>query len=57
MLTHTGKKPFSCQYCSYSSITMSNVRVHLRLVHKKENLSDEEEKAAQILVDIRNHSC
>jgi hypothetical protein len=44
MLTHTGEKPFTCNYCNYSSITISNLRVH-ETTHIK--------TGAQILVALR----
>ena len=35
-LIHTGEKPFACSDCSYRCIQRSNLRIHMRAVHKKE---------------------
>jgi len=35
-LIHTGEKPFKCSDCSYRCIQRSNLRIHMRAVHKKE---------------------
>jgi len=35
-LTHTGEKPFQCPDCDYRCIQRSNLRIHMRGVHKKE---------------------
>ena len=35
-LTHTGEKPFKCSDCPYQCIQRSNLRIHMRAVHKKE---------------------
>jgi len=35
-LTHTGEKPFKCSDCPYRCIQRSNLRIHMRAVHKKE---------------------
>ncbi|XP_018024865.1 longitudinals lacking protein, isoforms A/B/D/L isoform X2 [Hyalella azteca] len=35
MRTHTGEKPFACEFCSYRSAQVSNLNVHLRSVHKQ----------------------
>jgi len=35
-LIHTGEKPFKCSDCPYRCIQRSNLRIHMRAVHKKE---------------------
>merc|ERR1719370_716588 len=35
-MTHTGEKPFKCPDCDYRCIQRSNLRIHMRGVHKKE---------------------
>jgi len=35
-LIHTGEKPFKCPDCDYRCIQRSNLRIHMRGVHKKE---------------------
>ena len=35
-MIHTGEKPFACSDCTYRCIQRSNLRIHMRTVHKKE---------------------
>jgi len=35
-LTHTGEKPFKCPDCDYRCIQRSNLRIHMKGIHKKE---------------------
>merc|ERR1712055_777842 len=35
-LIHTGEKPFKCPDCDYRCIQRSNLRIHMRGIHKKE---------------------
>jgi len=35
-LTHTGEKPFQCPDCKYRCIQRSNLRIHMKGVHKKD---------------------
>jgi transcription elongation factor Elf1 len=35
-LTHTGEKPFKCSDCDYRCIQRSNLRIHLKGIHKKD---------------------
>ena len=35
-LTHTGEKPFKCSDCDYRCIQRSNLRIHMKGIHKKE---------------------
>eukprot|EP00092_Neocalanus_flemingeri_P034980 GFUD01038064.1.p1 GENE.GFUD01038064.1~~GFUD01038064.1.p1 ORF type:complete len:538 (+),score=118.53 GFUD01038064.1:88-1701(+) len=35
-LTHTGEKPFKCSDCDYRCIQRSNLRIHMRGIHKKD---------------------
>jgi len=55
MFLHTGERPFRCEYCNYTSVTMSNVRVHAKIhwqqIKKEKELSVEE--AAEILVQFK----
>ena len=31
--THTGEKPFQCQYCIHKSATKGNLKAHMRHIH------------------------
>lgn len=58
MFLHTGERPFRCEYCNYTSVTMSNVRVHTKThwqqIKKEKELSVKE--AVEILVQLKiNH--
>lgn len=35
-LTHTGEKPFKCSDCDYRCIQRSNLRIHMKGIHKKD---------------------
>jgi len=35
-LTHTGEKPFKCPDCDYRCIQRSNLRIHMKGIHKKD---------------------
>ena len=34
---HTGEKPFSCQFCTYTSNHKSNVNLHVKKLHNVAN--------------------
>ncbi|KAE8622469.1 hypothetical protein XENTR_v10005252 [Xenopus tropicalis] len=36
MRTHTGEKPYLCQYCDYRSADSSNLKTHVKTKHSKE---------------------
>ncbi|CAI9574851.1 unnamed protein product [Staurois parvus] len=36
MRTHTGEKPYLCQYCDYKSADSSNLKTHVKTKHSKE---------------------
>uniref|UniRef100_A0A8D8YP02 Zinc finger protein 64 homolog, isoforms 1 and 2 n=1 Tax=Cacopsylla melanoneura TaxID=428564 RepID=A0A8D8YP02_9HEMI len=33
--THTGEKPYKCEYCSYRSARSSNLKQHVTIRHEK----------------------
>ncbi|XP_072901711.1 zinc finger X-chromosomal protein-like isoform X1 [Hemitrygon akajei] len=36
MRTHTGEKPYQCQYCDYKSADASNLKTHMKTKHSKD---------------------